>query len=127
MSSHAWLVLLLFMTLVLAVSLLGLAASGHFPAEHRAPALRRGWGRSILLGSIACGAASFVLALALAWTAVPWYAAVIGGGAVVLFAPLVLQFLPDRFIDGLGALLTFGGMALLLSLMMFVCVGGAPS
>jgi hypothetical protein len=51
---------------------------------------------------------------------------VIGGGAVVLFAPLVLQFLPDRFVDGYGALLAFSGAALLLMLAM-IWIGGAGS
>jgi hypothetical protein len=40
MPSDAWLPLLLFMALLMALSLHGLAASGHFPHEYRAPALR---------------------------------------------------------------------------------------
>jgi hypothetical protein len=118
--------LLLFMTLLLAVSLLGLAASGHFPADHRLPALRSAIGRWALYGSIGGGAVCLLVGLPLVWSAVPWYAVVIGGGAVVLFAPLVLQFLPDRFVDGYGALLAFSGAALLLMLAM-IWIGGAGS
>ena len=38
---------------VLAAALCGLAASGHFPREHRSPALRTTAGALILFGSIA--------------------------------------------------------------------------
>ena len=41
--------LLPFMLLLVSASLCGLAASGHFPAEHRAPALRGGFGGLSLL------------------------------------------------------------------------------
>jgi hypothetical protein len=35
-----------------------------------------------------------------AWQHVPLPAAVIGGGAMVLFAPLLLQPFPDSFVNG---------------------------
>jgi len=38
---------------------------------------------------------------------VPWYAAIIGGGAMVLIAPLLLQLFSDRFVDGRISLLAF--------------------
>lgn len=116
MSPHAWLVLPPYMLLLLAVSLLGLAASGHFPAEHRTPALSSASGRAMLYGSIACGAGCLAAGAVYAWSPVPLYALVIGGGAAILFAPLVLQRLPDRFVDGYGALTAFSGVAVLSTL-----------
>jgi hypothetical protein len=104
------------MALLLALSLLGLAASGHFPAEHRAPPLRSVAGRFVLYGSLIVGAICLVAGLAVSWSIVPLYAAVIGGGAMILFAPLVLQTMPDRFVNGYGALLIFGLAAALATL-----------
>jgi hypothetical protein len=126
LSHLAWLSLALLMALLLTLALLGLAASGHFPAQQRAAALRSVTGGMVLYGAIAAGAACLVIGFGLAWSMVPWYAAVIGGGAVILFAPLVLQSMPDRFVDGYGALITFGAAATLLTLTL-VWVGGAGS
>lgn len=108
----------LFMALLMALSLHGLAASGQFPREHRSPALGAGLGASILFASIAVAIASLLVGLTLAWRLIPWYAAIIGGGAVVLAAPLVLQSLPDRFVDGPGALIAFAGTGVALALVM---------
>jgi hypothetical protein len=47
---------------------------------------------------------------------VPLHAAVIGGGLMVLIAPLLLQPLPDSFVDGAGGLLMFAGLGLGLAL-----------
>lgn len=124
MSYLAWLSLALLMALLLTLTLLGLAASGHFPAQHRAAALRSVTGRLVLYGAITAGAACLVAGFWLAWNIVPWYAAVIGGGAVILFAPLVLQAMPDRFVDGYGALVTLGVAAILLTFTLF-CIDGA--
>lgn len=109
-----WLLLLLFTALLLTLSLQGLAASGHFPYEYRPATLRAGAGRLLLFGSIATAMICLVIGVALAWQYIPWYAAVIGGGGAILIAPLALQPLPDRFIDGAGALLVFGGASLVL-------------
>ena len=108
--------LAVFMALVLVLSLYGLAVSGHFPAEHRTSALRTGVGRLILWGTIALCAALALTTLAFAWARVPLYAAVIGGGAMALVAPLLLQPLPDSFVDGRRALLTFTGLGIALAL-----------
>jgi hypothetical protein len=109
--------LAVFMALVLVLSLYGLTVSGHFPAEYRTPALRTGAGRLILWGTIALCAALALTTLAFAWARVPLYAAVIGGGAMALAAPLLLQPLPDSFVDGLRALLTFTGLGISLALL----------
>jgi hypothetical protein len=105
--------LLSFMLLLLSASLCGLAASGHFPAEHRAPSLRSGFGRVILFGSLALCLLCLFGGIAVVWRTVPWYAAVIGGGAMVLAAPLLLQRFPDSFVNGRGALVTFSSLSLL--------------
>jgi hypothetical protein len=111
---EAILPLVLFMALLLAVALCALAASGHFPREHRAPALRSGTGPSILFGSLALSMLCLAVGVVLVWRVIPWYAAVIGGGAVVLAAPLALRPFPDAFVNGRGALLAFSGASLLL-------------
>jgi hypothetical protein len=109
--------LAVFMALVLVLSLYGLTVSGHFPEEHRAQSLRTLGGQVLLWGTIALCAALAVSALAFAWQRVPLHAAVIGGGAMVLIAPLLLQPLPDSFVDGRRALVLFTGLGIGLGLM----------
>lgn len=120
MPASAVLPLLLLMMLVLALSLHGLAAAGHFPRKHRAPALRSFAGTLILFGSLTIAAICLAAALTAAWQRIPWYAAVIGGGAVALLAPLVLQRFPDRFVDSRGALIGFASAAALLTLLLWL-------
>ena len=103
-----------FMGLVLAFALFGLTASGHFPAEHRATSLRAGAGVIILWATIAAALAILGAALLMAIDRLPLYASVIGGGAMLLIAPLILQGFPDSFVDGPAGLLTFSAMGLLL-------------
>jgi hypothetical protein len=105
------------MALVLVLSLYGLTVSGHFPAEHRATSLRTGAGQLLLWGTIALCAALALAAVVFAWRHVPLYAAVIGGGAMVLMAPLLLQPLPDRFVNGRRGLVMFTGLGVGLALM----------
>ena len=113
MSSNAILPLVLFMALQLAVALCGLAASGQFPREHRSPALTSGAGPVILFGSLALSLLCLAAGIWLAIRAIPWYANVLGGGAVLLAAPLLLRPLPDAFVNGRGALIAFSGISLL--------------
>jgi asparagine N-glycosylation enzyme membrane subunit Stt3 len=103
--------LALFMALVLVLSLYGLTVSGHFPEEHRSPSLRVGSGPLLLWGTIALCAVLTLGALLFAWQQLPLYAAVIGGGAMVLFAPLLLQPFPDSFVNGRRGLVTFAAVA----------------
>jgi hypothetical protein len=103
--------LALFMALVLVLSLYGLTVSGHFPEEHRDPALRVGLGPLLLWGTIALCGVLTLAALLFAWQRVPLYAAVIGGGAMVLFAPLLLQPFPDSFVNGRRGLVIFAALA----------------
>ena len=99
--------LAVFMALVLVLSLYGLTVSGHFPEEHRSDSLKSAGGRLVLWGTIVLCAALAVMTLAYAWQHLPLPSAIIGGGAMVLFAPLLLQPLPDAFVDGRRGLLTF--------------------
>ena len=113
------------MALLLALSLLGLAASGQFPYEHRAAALRFGLGRLLLFGTIAVALVCFTIGIAVAWRHIPWYAAIIGGGGVILIAPLAMHPLPDRFVDGASGLIVFSGVSLVLTVAMtWISVAG---
>ena len=107
--------LLVFMADLLAISLHWLAAAGHFPYEHRSTALRARFASAVLFGSIAVTCACFAMSLVFAWRAIPWYAAIIAAGAVVLTAPLLLQLFRERFVDGIAALLSFSGAAMVLT------------
>jgi hypothetical protein len=107
--------LVLFTALMLFVSLHGLSASGHFPRASRLPGMASRTGNAVLWGSIAIAALCLVVALAAAWALIPWYAAVIGGGGAILVAPLALQWFPDRFVDGKGALIGFASAAMVLA------------
>jgi hypothetical protein len=109
--------LAMFMALVLVLSLYGLTVAGHFPAEHRSPWMHTAGGRLVLWGTLSLCTLLLLAALALAWQRVPLYAAVIGAGAMALIAPLLLQPLPDRFVNGRLGLLTFTGLALALGLL----------
>jgi len=111
------------MALVLAASLYGLAASGHFPRPDKSSAPALGVGSLPLLGSMALVIAAFASGLIAALHHIPWYTAVIGGGLSVLSAPLVLQWFPDRFVDNRGALFAFtaSSAALAMLLMLAVC------
>lgn len=108
--------LAVFMGLVLVLSLYGLTVSGHFPAEFRADGLKSGAGSAVLWGTIVISSVLAIAALAFAWSRLPLYAAVIGGGAMVLAAPLLLQPLPDSFVNGRRGLITFVALGLGLAL-----------
>lgn len=103
--------LLLFMALLLMVSMYALAASVHFPREHRSKSLASAFGSMILFGTILFSLACAALGVFFVHSSVPWYAAIIGGGTVVLIAPLLLQMFSDRFVDGRISLLVFSGAA----------------
>jgi hypothetical protein len=120
LSAESVLPLALFMALAMALSLYGLAVSGQFPREHRSPALSAGAGPAILFASIGIAIVCLAVGLTFAWRFVPWYAAIIGGGAMILAAPLVLQSFPDGFVDGRSALIAFAGAGVVLALVSFL-------
>jgi hypothetical protein len=107
--------LVIFVALMLCAWLQALSASGHFPKGSRLPALAQGFGPVILWASIIVTASSVIAGIAAAWTRIPWYAAVIGGGGAILLAPLALQVFPDRIVDGKAALIGFAAVAAVLA------------
>lgn len=111
-----WAALAVFAAMVLTVALYGLTASGHFPAEHRAETLKSAGGATLLWGTMALSVVTALAALFIAWIALPWTAAVIAGGGVLLMAPLVLQLFPDSFVDGRASLIAFSAIGAALSL-----------
>jgi len=115
MAQAHWIWLACFMAGVLAVALYGLTASGHFPVEARSERLKSGWGALVLWGTLAVTALAAAGMLLKSWWILPWYLQVIGGGAMLLFAPLLLQPLPDSFVNGRRGLLAFSAGAALLA------------
>ncbi len=91
-------------------------AAGHFPAQSRAESFRTPSGAAVLWGSIGLVAISAIGALYFAAATLPWYAAVIGGGLMILTAPLAVQPLPNRVVDSRAALLAFAVLSLALGL-----------
>ena len=119
MAQAHWIWLPCYMAGVLAVALYGLTASGHFPVEARSERLKSGWGALVLWGTLAVTALAAAGMLLKSWWILPWYLQVIGGGAMLLFAPLLLQPLPDSFVNGRRGLLAFSAGAALLACVMW--------
>lgn len=115
--------LAVFMGLVLVLSLYGLTVSGHFPAEHRAETLRSASGAMLLWGTLALSVALVAVAVLFAARRLPVYASVLGGGAMLLVAPLLLQPFPDAFVNGRRGLLTFAALGLGLTLIATLLLG----
>jgi hypothetical protein len=113
-----WIALGLLVACVLLAVLYGLAVSGHFPSQVRSATLQGGWGALVLWGTLVATVVAAGAAGLLGWRALPWPAAVIGGGLAMLFAPLLLQSLPDSFVNGRRALLVLSmGTVVLAALM----------
>ena len=115
MSLASIFLLAIFVALMLLASLQALSASGHFPKASRLPKFSQGSGPIVLWTSIIVTAGSVAAGIAAAWMQIPWYAAVIGGSAAILLAPLALQFFPDRIVDGKTALIGFAAAAAVLA------------
>ena len=113
-----WPQLLLFMGAMMLIALYGLTVSGHFPAEFRGETLKGASGAIALWGSIAIATSAAALTLLRGWTSLPWYAVVIGAGAMLLFAPLLLRPLPDSFVNDRAGLIVFSAGAALLALLL---------
>lgn len=91
--------LALFSAVALTVFMFVVVAAGMFPAEHRTSDLRGTAGNALLWMSIAAVGAVAVRAVAFAIETLPWYAAVIAGGSMLLAAPFVLGLLPPALAD----------------------------
>lgn len=111
-----------FAALLHAVTLLMLAASGHFPQRSKSTGTN---GAIVLWTSLAGGLGALLAGLASAWLLLPGPAAVIAGGIAVLAGPPVLQQCPDRFVDGAGGLAVFSGSALLFAAILLRLAGWA--
>jgi hypothetical protein len=122
--TNAILPLIGFMALLLAAAMCGLAASGHFPKNHRAPSLRETAGTWILFGSLAIAILSLAIGIMFVWALVHWSALVIGGGGAILATPFALRPFPDQFVNGRGALVTFSGACAITSIILLFVAGG---
>lgn len=111
-----------FAALLLAATLLMLAASGHFPRRSSRAGAPGAW---LLWTALAVGAAALLAGLVAGWFLLPGPAAVIAGGLAVLAAPLFLQHCPDRFVDGAGALAAFSSAALVFAAILLRLAGWA--
>ena len=114
-----WPQLLLFMGAMMLIALYGLTVSSHFPAEFRGETLKGGSGGFALWISIAVAVSAAGLTLLRGWETLPWYAVVIGAGAMLLFAPLLLRPLPDSFVNGRGGLVVFSVGAAVLAFLLW--------
>ena len=119
MTAIPWIELVLFVAVVGFAALYGLTASGHFPAEFRADALKRGAGAVVLWGTLALTGIAVLATLVVAWRVLPLYAIVIGGGMMLLATPLLLRPFPDWFVNGRAGLLTFTAAATVSAIMMW--------
>src|SRR5262249_56807075 len=98
MPRQAVVALVLFAALVLSAAIGALAASGHFPHERRAPALRGGLGGTVLFGACALLALSLIVGAVAAWRILTWPAAVIASGGANFGGPPPLRALPHPFV-----------------------------
>jgi hypothetical protein len=117
--SLPWFELGLFMTAVQLLALYGLAFSGHFPAEFRDPKLRNGLGGAAFWGTLAAATIAAIIALTITLRVLPWTAIIIGGGAMLLAAPLLLRSFSDTFVNGLAGLATFAVSALAIAIVLW--------
>jgi hypothetical protein len=115
-----WLGLALFMASVGLLALYGLAFSGHFPADCRDSALRTARGASVLWGTLAMTVVAAMLAGDAATRVLRWPLVIIGSGAMLLAAPLLLRLFSDRFVNGISALTSFAGGALAISVVLML-------
>ena len=100
----------LFGAVIMSAALLGLTAAGHFPRRDRLERIKTGLGSAILWTSIlmTCGATAVVI-----WSAsrtVAWSESVISASLGLLLAPMILQYFPDRFVDGRRGLIVWSAL-----------------
>lgn len=107
MEDIPWGGVVLYMLAIELLALYGLSVSGQFPAERRKDALTAGGGPFVLWTTLVLAAATAVLAVTIAAISLPWFASIIGGGAMLLIAPLALRPFPDRIVDGRASLVLF--------------------
>jgi hypothetical protein len=109
----------LYTVSVALLALYGLTVSGHFPSELRAPQLKTGAGAAVLWVTLAAACLAAVMVAWVAFAVLHWTAVVIGGGAMLLAAPLLLRLLPDWFVDGLSGLVAFAAGAVTVAVILW--------
>jgi hypothetical protein len=114
-----WLKLSFYIVSVAFLALYGLTVSGHFPAELRTPQLKTGMGAAVLWTTLAAACLAAIIVVGVAPTVLHWTEIIIGGGAMLLAAPLLLRLFPDRFVDGSGGLVALATGAILAALMLW--------
>ena len=110
----SWPELALFTAAVLVIAAFVITVAGQFPSEHRKPGFASPVGAAILWLAIAAVGASGLATIAFAWAALPWYAAVLGAGLMILIAPYILHPLPDWFLNGRTGLVVLAALAVAL-------------
>ncbi len=103
----------LFAITIVLVALYGLVVSGHFPSEYRGRKLQTRIGTVIIWATLVVASVAGIFALIVAIRVLPWPAIIISSGAMLLAAPLLLRPFPDRFVNGLLALIGFASAAIL--------------
>lgn len=106
--------LVLFSAVSLTVFMFVVVAAGMFPAEHRTSDLRGTAGNALLWISIVAIGAVAVRAIAFAIETLPWYAAVIAGGSMLLAAPFVLGLLPPPLADNRTGIVGLAAVGIML-------------
>lgn len=102
------------MALVLTLCIFAVFAAGHFPYASRDRSLKTPAATLVIWASTCIAICSAVLSLVFALKTLPWYAAVIGSGLMILAAPLVAQTFPDSFVNSKAALLLLAATMLVL-------------
>lgn len=118
----SWLQLAFFIITVELLALYGLAFSGHFPAEFRNAEFRGGMGAMLFWATLAVAALAAIVAGCVALRVLSWPAMIIGGGAMLLAAPLLLRPFPDHFVNGIAGLAAFA-LGALASAVLFWAAG----
>ncbi len=109
----------LFMAAIAFLALYGLTVSAHFPFEIRAAELQTGIGALTMWTTVVTSAVAAVIVGGVAPRVLPWTSIIIGGGVVLLAAPLLVRAFPDRFVDRLAGVITFAVGAMLTALMLW--------
>lgn len=111
-----WAALVLFSALVLTIALFGLSLSGHFPTQAQKLGSKDVITRAVVVSCIIIVALSTAKTFGIALKHLPAPMAIIGGGAALLAAPLVLQRFSDTFVDGLRGIVALAAISLALIL-----------
>lgn len=110
-----WAALAVFALAILYASLFMLTVAVHFPRSSKGKETLGTSGEAMLWLSILIAATVAALTISLFYANLPWYIAVIAGGACILAAPYLLHPLPDRFLNGRSILLGYSVVGIAIS------------